>query len=271
VLEGQVALVTGASRGIGRALATRLHQEGMRLALTARSRDQLEELAADLGGAILTFAGDVTDPAHVRHVVAETESALGRIDLLVNNAGVVEPEERPLWESDLEGWWGAVTTNVRGPMLFAGAVVPGMLARGAGRIISLNSMRSVRSMPTQTAYGVSKAALAQLTESLQAGLAGTPVRAFSYSPGRVRTAMTQTLGLTALPPSAWTSMEQALDGLVAIASGDLDELAGRFLHANDDFPRLRAQAQDVVANAGRVLTYADAYADDPVRLRTVGR
>jgi NAD(P)-dependent dehydrogenase (short-subunit alcohol dehydrogenase family) len=275
VLEGRIAVVTGASRGIGRALATRLHAEGMALALTARSGEQLDELREELlargDQPVLLFPGDVTDPAHVRRAVAETESALGGIDVLVNNAGVVEPDEKTLWETDADGWWQGLTVNVRGPMLFSAAVVPGMLARGAGRIVSVNSMRAVRSMATQTAYGTSKAALAQLMESLDKSLAGTGVRAFSFSPGRVRTEMTETLGLGSLPADAWTPMEKAIDGFLAIARGELDALSGRFLHANDDLAALAGQADELVAAQGRVLTFADAYPGDHLKARPIGR
>lgn len=275
MLEGRIAVITGASRGIGRALAVRLHAAGVSLALTARSQEQLtelrDELSAQGGRPTLIFPGDVSDPDHVRRMVAETESALGDIDLLVNNAGVVEDVDRPLWEADAESWWQAVTVNVRGPMLFAAAVVPGMLARGHGRIVNLNSMRAVRSMATQTAYGTSKAAVAQLTESLDKGLAGTGVRAFGYSPGRVRTAMTETLGLGSMPADAWTPMEQAVEGILAIARGELDALSGRFLHANDDLTALVARADELVAAQGRVLTFADAYPGDHLRARPIGR
>jgi len=275
VLKGRGAAVTGASRGIGRALAVRLQAEGMALALTARSGDQLAGLRAELAAAgdspVLIFPGDVTDPAHVRQVVTETQSAFGGIDLLVNNAGVVEPEERTLWEADIELWWQNVAVNVRGPMLFSAAVVPGMLARGNGRIVSVNSMRAVRSMATQTAYGTSKAALAQLMESLDKSLAGTGVRAFSLSPGRVRTEMTETLGLGDMPADAWTPMEQAVEGFLAIARGELDALSGRFLHANDDLAALAARADELVAAQARVLTFADAYPGDHLRARPIGR
>ncbi len=275
MLVGQSAVVTGASRGIGKALAIRLHAEGMALALTARSGDQLTDLRAELAAAgtapVLIFPGDVTDPAHVREVVTETLSAFGGIDLLVNNAGVVEPEDRPLWEADLDGWWRNLTVNVRGPMLFSAAVVPGMLARGRGRIVSVNSMRAVRSMATQTAYGTSKAALAQLMESLDKSLTGTGVHAFNLSPGRVRTEMTEALGLGDMPADAWTPMEQAVAAFLAIARGELDALSGRFLHANDDLAAFAARAEEMVAAQARVLTFADAYPGDHLRARPIGR
>lgn len=275
MLEGRVAVVTGASRGIGRALAVRLHDEGVGLALTARSADELEDLRAELTGSgaapVLTVAGDVADPEHAGRVVATAESTLGGIDLLVNNAGIVEEAEHPLWEADTDGWWRTVTVNLRGPMLFAAAAVPGMIAQSNGRIVNLNSMRAVRSMATQTAYGVSKAALSHLTESLDKGLAGTGVRAFSFSPGRVRTAMTDTLGLGSMPAEAWTPMERAVEGFLAIARGELDALSARFLHADDDLAVLAGRAEELIGAQARVLTFAPIHAGDHLLARPIGR
>lgn len=275
MLEGRVAVVTGASRGIGRALAVRLHDEGVGLALTARSADELQDLRAELTGSgaapVLTVAGDVADPEHAGRVVATAKSTLGGIDLLVNNAGVVEEAEHPLWEADTDGWWRTVTVNLRGPMLFAAAAVPGMIAHSNGRLVNLNSMRAVRSMATQTAYGVSKAALSHLTESLDKGLAGTGVRAFSFSPGRVRTAMTDTLGLGSMPAEAWTPMERAVEGFLAIARGELDALSGRFLHADDDLAVLAGRAEELIGAQARVLTFAPVHAGDHLLARPIGR
>lgn len=268
--RGSVALVTGASRGIGRALAVRLHQAGMRVAVTARSAEALDALAAELGGEgdVLALPGDVTDPRAVTAVVGTAERVLGPIDLLVNNAGAAEPHEAPVWESDPEEWWGTVTTNVLGPMLYVHAVVPGMLARGSGRIVNVNSLLGVWTLPTQTAYSVSKAALAKLTAALSAGLAGTGVLAFDYSPGRVRTDLTSDLGdLPGARDDSWTSMEQAVDGVLAIARGRLDTLAGRFIHARDDLEILVLRAAEIAERGGRVITLAEAFDGDPLSQR----
>ncbi|MFG1947565.1 SDR family NAD(P)-dependent oxidoreductase [Nonomuraea sp. NPDC048826] len=267
--RGSVALVTGASRGIGRALAVRLHQAGMRVAATARSAEALDALAAELGGDdVLALPGDVTDQQAVTTVVETAERVLGPIDLLVNNAGAAEPRETTLWEADPEAWWGTITTNVLGPMLYIRAVAPGMLARGSGRIVNVNSLLGVWTLPTQTAYGVSKAALGKLTASLSAGLAGTGVLAFDYSPGRVRTDLTSDLGdLPGARDDSWTSMEQAVDGVLAIAHGRLDALAGRFIHARDDLDTLTLRAAEITARGGRVVSLTEAFDGDPLSRR----
>jgi 3-oxoacyl-[acyl-carrier protein] reductase len=278
MLEQNVALVTGASRGIGRAIATRLHREGMNVAVVARSPGPLEALGDELRagsgvGGVLAFSADVTEPDSVSEAVAAVEGEFGRIDLLVNNAGMAEAGDRTLWEADVEEWWRTIATNVRGPMLFARAVLPGMVARDSGRIININSSRSVRSVPTRTAYAVSKAGLAQITKSLAAALAGTGVRVFDYSPGRVKTDLTQqSMGYAvSAPDSSWTPIETTVEGLIAIAQGRLDGLTGRFIHAHDDMQRLSEEADAVVQRGGRTLVISEAYDGDLITQRTVGR
>lgn len=276
MLDGSVAIVTGASRGIGRAITARLHQEGMDVAIVARSGEELRavehELGADGGtGRVLALPADVTDPSSATRVVASTEAAFGHVDLLVNNAGVTESDDHALWNADTDEWWRVVTTNVRAPMLFSKAVVPGMIERQNGRIININSLRAVHTLPTQTAYSVSKCALAKLTESLAASLEGTGVGVFDYSPGRVITNLTQSLdSLVSAPASSWTPIEMAVDGVITIAAGRLDNLTGRFLHAHDDLQELGDRADEIVRHEGRMVALSEAYAGDPLATRTVG-
>jgi 3-oxoacyl-[acyl-carrier protein] reductase len=275
MLAGQVALVTGASRGIGRGLASRLHDEGMDVVLVARSEEALTSLRDELTGSgneggALAVTADVNDEGSVRAAVRAAETEFGRIDLLVNNAGVSERDDATVWEADAGDWWQVVATNLRGPMLFCQAVVPGMLRRGSGRIVNINSLRAVHALPTQTAYGISKAALGKLTQSLAAGLAGTGVLAFDYSPGRVQTDLTLQLGMANRSGTTWTSMDQAVTGVVDIATGALDALTGRFLHAHDDREELLRRAEDIVRSGGRTWTIAPAFEDDPLSNRRVG-
>ncbi len=270
-LTGSVAIVTGAGRGIGRAVATRLHELGAHVALTGRSAGPLEELAARLretgrpGGA-LALPGDVTDPEAVAATVEAAERDLGPVDLLVNNAGMAESRDVPVWEADLDEWWRTVTTNLLGPVLYIRALAPRMIARGGGRIINVNSRRGVVPLRGQTAYGVSKCALAMVTESAAVGLRGTGVLVFDYSPGRVRTDLTAGLGASATS-SPWTPMEVAVDGLAAIAEGRLDALAGRFLHAHDDLAALAGRSAEIVRRDGRVLGFTEAFPGDPLTSR----
>ena len=275
MLAGQVGLVTGASRGIGRALASRLHHEGMDVVLVARTESALASLRDELTrgsapGRVVVATADVSDERSVRAAVEKAEAELGRINLLVNNAGVSERDDATAWQADADDWWDVMTINLRGPMLFCQAVVPGMVARGTGRIVNINSLRAVHALPTQTAYGISKAALGKLTQSLAAGLAGTGVLAFDYSPGRVQTDLSQQLGMTNRPGTTWTSMEQAVAGVVDIATGSLDALAGRFLHAHDDRAELVRRADDIVTGGGRTWTIAPAFEGEPLSNRRVG-
>src|SRR5690606_31109078 len=147
VAPARTALVTGASRGIGRAIAVGLAAAGLDVALLARDADRLAGVAAeiaalgerdDAAGRAAVVTADVTDAGAVAAAVRAAEDALGGVDLLVNNAGRVDAEV-PLWEADPDEWWAIVETNVRGPFLLARAVVPGMLARGGGRVVDLNS------------------------------------------------------------------------------------------------------------------------------------
>ena len=275
MLAGQVALVTGASRGIGRALVSRLHGEGMDVVLVARTASTLasvrDELARGSGiGRVLVAPAEVSDERSVRAAVEAAEDELGPIDLLVNNAGTSERDDATAWEADADDWWNVLTINLRGPMLFCQAVVPGMVRRGTGRIVNINSLRAVHALPTQTAYGISKAALGKLTQSLATGLDGTGVLAFDYSPGLVQTDLTQPLGMTSRPGTTWTSMDQAVTGIVDIATGALDPLAGRFLHAHDDRVELLRRAQDIRRSGGRTWTVAPAFEGDPLASRRVG-
>ncbi|HEV7869902.1 MAG TPA: SDR family NAD(P)-dependent oxidoreductase, partial [Modestobacter sp.] len=141
MLTGTVALVTGASAGIGRYLAQGLAERGARVAGLARSADRLTvamaEVAAATGARTLAVAADVTDPDAVRAAVDQVTAELGPVTLLINNAGSIDAAEVPLWEADPDQWWQVVESQVRGPFLLSRAVVPGMIAAGGGRVIGL--------------------------------------------------------------------------------------------------------------------------------------
>ena len=276
-LTGQVALVTGASRGLGRALAIRMHGEGMHVAVIARTAEGLETLANELRsagglGEVITFSGDVTVPDSVASIVSEVERELGGIDLLVNNAGLAESQDVAIWEGAPDEWWQVVTTNLRGPALLCRFALPAMVAQGRGRIVNINSLRGVRAQATQSAYAVSKGALALLTRNLATSLDGTEVRVFDYSPGRVQTDLARSLvALGSMSDSGWTPTDQATNGVLAIASGRLDVLSGHFLHAHDDLEDLAQRAKQIVRAGGRQVELSEAFPGDPLRKRQVGR
>src|SRR6478735_7413728 len=139
-LTGQVAVITGAGRGIGRALGSRLAAEGVKVGLVARTGAEVDSLRDEIvasGGQALSFAADVADRAAVENVVATVESELGSVELLVNNAArSASWNNEKFWEVDPDDWWSRVETNLRGPVLFARAVLPGMVARGHGHVVA---------------------------------------------------------------------------------------------------------------------------------------
>ncbi len=184
-LTGQVALVTGGGRGLGRAMAQALAEAGASVTITARSKEQLEQVAALLKNAdhaFLALAGDVTNQDSVEEIVQRTEQEWGSIDILVNNAGALTGLGY-IWETDPQDWWHDMEVNVRGPYLYTRAVLPGMLARKRGRIINIVSRSAIMAAPAQSVYDVSKVALMRLTENIAVETKGAGISAFALNPG----------------------------------------------------------------------------------------
>jgi 3-oxoacyl-[acyl-carrier protein] reductase len=266
----RTALVTGASRGIGREIALGLARARLDVALLARDTARLEAVAAEVraaGATAVVVAADVSDPAAVRAAVGQAEGALGSIDLLVNNAGALE-SEHPLWEADPEEWWSVFETNVRAPFLFNRYTVPGMIARGGGRIIDLASGASSHEMSGgSSAYNASKTALVRMGANLHDDGFQHGIRVFELAPGVVRTDMTAGMTLHE-GRTRWTPVERVTDVVNAIATGELDACSGWFLRVTDDTPEsLKALAADVaqqgVGATARRLRVLPAGANDP--------
>lgn len=253
-VSGQVALVTGGGRGIGRAIAEALAAAGAAVAVGARSADALAETVGRIesaGGRALAVTVDVTEVVDVTSAVEEVERHLGPIDLLVNNAGA-GTASGPLWEGDPEAWWRDVTVNLRGPFLCARAVLPGMIARGRGRIVNVASRAGVGPYPFASAYGVGKTALIRLTETLALELRGKGLSVFAIHPGVVRTAMVDaTLDDPWVGPRFRQLLEQGADVpperaaalVVALARGQGDRLTGRYITVDDDLAQLTRAVQ----------------------------
>ena len=192
-LEGRVALITGAGRGIGRAVALQLAQDGARVAVLARSVDQLEETAATLrgeGGVALVVPADLGDHDAVARVARITAKELGPVDILVNNAAVVQPAG-PTTSTTPAGWSSAFAVNLDAPIRLTFALLPTMLQRGWGRIVNVSSgiVDHPGAMVGLNAYAATKAALEAHTLNLAAEVAGTGVTVNVYRPGSVDTAM----------------------------------------------------------------------------------
>lgn len=221
------AFVTGGGRGIGAAIARALAGDGWDVIVGARSRDQVEAVAGEIGGEWVQL--DVADSRSVERAAAQA----GEVDLLVANAGVrhgIEQERRQSWELDPRDWWRVHEVNVLGVHLCCRAVIPGMLERGHGRIAITASAAAYLPGGDRTAYPSSKAAVCRYGETLANELAGH-IPVFFFSPGLVRTGMTE----GAYPDdAAWTRPEFASELVRKLASGRYDALAGRYLHAEQD-------------------------------------
>jgi NAD(P)-dependent dehydrogenase (short-subunit alcohol dehydrogenase family) len=194
-LRDQVAVITGASRGLGRALAVAFANQGASLVVNSRaaSAAELTETEATLrrlNAPVLAVTADVSNRADVERLAGEALARFGRVDILVNNASALGPTPMPfLVDTPIEDFEAVVRTNLTGPFMLTRALVGQMLARGAGSIINVSSDAGAVGYPTWGAYGVSKAALDHLTRVWAAELEGTGVRINSVDPGDMDTAM----------------------------------------------------------------------------------
>jgi 3-oxoacyl-[acyl-carrier protein] reductase len=242
-LAGQIALVTGGGRGIGANMARELARAGMKVAVSARTGEQVEEVAREIGG--LAIAADVSDRDSVEPMVARVESELGPVDLLVANAGIAG-WENATWELEPEEWWRTFEVNVLGVYLCCRAVIPGMIERGRGRIVLTGSGAAYLPSSRNAAYGATKAAVYRFGAILASQLEPYEIPVFTISPGLVRTEMTEDV----FPDDApWTPPELAPRLVRALASGRLDRLTGRYIHAeHDDVDDLVRRAEEIVEN-----------------------
>ena len=241
-LAGRVALVTGGGRGIGRGIALELADAGARVAVAARTREQVEATAAEVGG--VAIEADVSDRADVERMVAQAEAELGPLDVLVNNAGIALWEENA-WELEPEEWWRILEVNVLGVYLCCRTVIPGMIERGGGRIVNVASGAAYLPGSTSTAYSASKAAVHRFSETLATQLRPHGIPVFSISPGLVRTEL---IGDSFGDDAPWTPPELAPRLVRALAGGRLDALSGRYLHAeHDDIDDVASRADEIVA------------------------
>jgi NAD(P)-dependent dehydrogenase (short-subunit alcohol dehydrogenase family) len=247
------AIVTGAGRGFGKAIAMRLAREGFAVALTARTESQIAAVVSDInaaGGHSLAIAADVTDRRAVASVVETAERQLGPITLLVNNAGVPGPFG-PLWAVNPEEWWASQAVHIRAPVLFLRAVLPGMTQRRHGRIIIVSAKASRLVAPNLSAYCVGKIAQTRIVEEVAVETREFGVAAFAIDPGFVFTDLAaQTMdspdaqrwlpGMVARvrekrdDPNAAADLALCAQRCVDLASGRYDRLSGRYFEMSDD-------------------------------------
>ena len=189
-LNGRVAVVTGGSRGLGKAIARSLGSNGAKLALIARGRDALSAAAGEIqstGAEVETFQADITDEKQVSRIERDILSRFGHVDILVNNAGI--NVRKRLEEFSLEEWNGVLAANLTSVFLMCRAFVPQMKGCGYGRIINLASIMSHVSMSGRAAYSASKAGLLGLTKALALELASEGITVVAISPGPFATEM----------------------------------------------------------------------------------
>lgn len=194
-LEGKRALVTGASKGIGRAIAEALAAEGCRVVINARNEEELEATAERIkssGGEVYTVAADISDAGGTERLFKESESHLGGIDVLVNNAGSIG---RPASFDELsdEEWEGLFELNVMSAVRLSRAVLPGMRQRGWGRIINVGSESGLQPDPFMPHYNATKAALTNLTKSLSKAYGAEGILVNTVSPATIRTPLVESM------------------------------------------------------------------------------
>lgn len=256
-LTGQRALVTGGGRGIGAAIARALADAGADVAVLARSREDVERVAADLsatGRRSLALVADHADSAAVEEAVDELSQAWGGIDVLVNNAGVLGPVG-PAHENDPDEWLETLRVNLGGCYLCSRAVLPGMIERRHGRIINLSGGGSVSPRPWFSAYGASKAGVVRLTETLADEVQPYGIQVNAIAPGSVNTRMTEQAAAAGARAGAEAAAaqrqlqdegatpERAAALVVYLASPRSAGLTGRLLAARwDDWEHLDIEA-----------------------------
>lgn len=211
-LSGRVALVTGASSGFGEAVALGLAKAGAKVALAARREDRLRDLArriADQGGEAVVIVADFTDEAQAQRAVRETESQFGRLDILINNAGVMYLE--PVATADLSRWRSMIELNLLGLIAATQAALPGMTARKDGHIVNIASTAAHVANPMAAAYSATKFGVAGFSESLRKEVHKDNIRVSVISPGMAATELRDHIAVESVQTavnSAATAMRQ---------------------------------------------------------------
>jgi NAD(P)-dependent dehydrogenase (short-subunit alcohol dehydrogenase family) len=224
-LENKVALITGGSRGIGKAIAAAFARAGAKLALCARSADELQQTVAELRAMQAEVEGwtcDVTMEASVKNFVHGAQTTFGRIDVLVNNAGVMT-RPAPMVELEVKKWDYTIAVNLRGPFLVTQAVLPSMLKQKNGSIINVSSTIGRGAYPNFVAYAVSKWGLEGFTQTLAAELGSGRIRVNSVEPGYVATKLTGYRG---------SKPESVTDVFVYLASDESKAVTGKMLSSS---------------------------------------
>ena len=262
-LDGQVAIITGAGRGIGRAIALAYAREGAKLVLAARSEEDLEQSVAavtEAGGEAVAIRTDVTSQIGTARLARRTVEQFGRIDILVNNAGISGPIG-PLQDNNIEDWVDTINVNLTGTFLVCRAVIPRMLEQGGGKIVNLSGAGVANAWSNMSAYCASKAAVVRMTEVLAQELEDKGIMVNALGPGSVHTSMWEKMTEQAAEAGAdfihglgqrvlsggGASIDDCAELAVWLASGDSGSLTGRIISAAaDDFRNLGPRIPEIM-------------------------
>ena len=236
-LKGKTALVTGATGGIGGAIARSLHAQGATVAISGTKLEKLEQLKAELGERVFALPCDLGDRAAVQALPGQADAAMGRIDILVNNAGVTKDNLFMLLKDD--DWDRIINVNLTSCFTLCRATVRGMIKRRAGRIINISSVSAILGNPGQANYSASKAGMIAMTKSIAREVAPRNITANCIAPGFVKTAMTEVLtekqlamASEMIPAQRFGDASEIAAAAVFLASDEAAYITGQTLHVN---------------------------------------
>jgi len=243
-LNGKIALVTGASRGLGEGAARALAKEGAAVMLLARDSERVQTVAREIGGGAAALACDVSDYAAVERAVSATRKRFGGLDILVNNAGVIEPIA-DIASSDPAQWARNIQINLIGAYNVLRVVLDGMVKTGGGTLINVSSGAAYRPLEGWSAYCAAKAGLAMLTRAIKLETGGRGIRIFGFSPGTIDTDMQVKIRasgmnvISQIPRANLSPVEHAVRGLLYLCDSASDDLIGEDASMRDDAFRKR--------------------------------
>jgi len=236
-LKGKSALVTGASGGIGGAIARALHAQGANVAISGTNKEKLDALAADLGSRVFVLPCDLRDRAAVAKLGEEAEKALGQVDILVNNAGITH--DNLFMRMKDEEWDDVIAVNLTSVFVLIRYILRNMMRRRYGRIVNIASISGVLGNPGQPNYAASKAGLVGMTKSLAREVSARGITANCIAPGFISTPMTDALTpkqveaiAAAIPAQKFGKPEDVAAAVVFLASDEAGYITGETMHIN---------------------------------------